>query len=360
MMGHMPRTPDYIQLPTTRDRITRAIDDELRAHSRCTDRRADGGGPREYGYAREQALREFGDLDAAKRDLRRIDELAAGTTRFSDAADDLAAYIGAPDGRSLGGQASRPSRSSHSRSGSAPTPSCSASWIACCPSPPPHFRAPDQIVRLRFDEAQRDGGRIQRVRSSFPAFQLLGTDARVFSEITAYADRALTFTAGELAEEARVLAVTPLTSDCSGQAAVGRFFDDASTSAADAAGGRDQPCALDAPLAGDASVLGRPIQLRGEPFTVVGVVPDGFTGDGIEPVDAWIPLVDGSPAVPSGWATNPNMCIASVVARLRSDFAPSRRLGKERTVSQRARGDGVERPHRVGPSPRSIAWPRHR
>jgi hypothetical protein len=32
MSSHPPRSPDYIELPATHDRIARAIDDEQRAH----------------------------------------------------------------------------------------------------------------------------------------------------------------------------------------------------------------------------------------------------------------------------------------------------------------------------------------
>jgi putative ABC transport system permease protein len=39
---------------------------------------------------------------------------------------------------------------------------------------------------------------------------------------------------------------------------------------------------------GDPGALGRSITLRGEPYTIVGVMPDGFTSGG--PVDLWTPL----------------------------------------------------------------------
>ena len=39
---------------------------------------------------------------------------------------------------------------------------------------------------------------------------------------------------------------------------------------------------------GDAGALGRSITLRGEPYTIVGVMPDGFTSGG--PVDLWTPV----------------------------------------------------------------------
>src|SRR5262249_32623653 len=41
-------------------------------------------------------------------------------------------------------------------------------------------------------------------------------------------------------------------------------------------------------FSGDAGAIGRSVTLRGEPHTVVGVMPDGFT-NGV-PVDVWTPV----------------------------------------------------------------------
>ncbi len=40
----------------------------------------------------------------------------------------------------------------------------------------------------------------------------------------------------------------------------------------------------------DAGMLGRPIRVNGEPFTVVGVAPKGFTGTSIPGPEVWLPL----------------------------------------------------------------------
>ena len=336
MSGHPPRSPDYIELPPTRDRIARAIDDELRAHldERIAELTAEGLAP---SAARAKALREFGDLDATKRDLRRIDELAANTTRLSDSAHDLAADIW----RTARSLVRRPGFAAVAVLTLALGIGANAVMFGLVDrlllSPPPHLRAPDEIVRLRFDEAQPDGGRIQWVRSSYPAFRLLATDAKVFSDVAAYADRALTLTAGEVAEEARGLAVSPSYFRLLGpRPAVGRFFSEASGGADDARAVVISHSLWTRSFAGEASALGRTIQLGGESFTVVGVTPDGFTGDGIEPVDAWIPLVDGSPAVSSGWATNPNMRVVSVVARLRPGSRSEQAAGEASRVYRNA------------------------
>jgi predicted permease len=40
----------------------------------------------------------------------------------------------------------------------------------------------------------------------------------------------------------------------------------------------------------DPSMLGRPVRVNGEPFTVVGVAPEGFTGTSIPGPEVWLPL----------------------------------------------------------------------
>ena len=53
----------------------------------------------------------------------------------------------------------------------------------------------------------------------------------------------------------------------------------------------------------DPSMLGRPVRVNGEPFTVVGVAPKGFTGTSIPGPEVWLPLgahdafrTEGAPA----------------------------------------------------------------
>ncbi len=41
---------------------------------------------------------------------------------------------------------------------------------------------------------------------------------------------------------------------------------------------------------GDADVVGQTIRLNGQPFTVIGIAPEGFQGTGVTAADAWMPL----------------------------------------------------------------------
>jgi len=57
---------------------------------------------------------------------------------------------------------------------------------------------------------------------------------------------------------------------------------------------------------GDASVLGRTVELGKKPFTVIGVAPEGFTGTELSAVDLWVPMSTSEKTAfgDDGWRTN--------------------------------------------------------
>jgi predicted permease len=65
----------------------------------------------------------------------------------------------------------------------------------------------------------------------------------------------------------------------------------------------------------DASIVGKSIQLNGEPFTVVGVMPQGFTYPADRSLDAWIPL---SFFGPESIGRGRGVRFLSVIGRLKS------------------------------------------
>lgn len=66
----------------------------------------------------------------------------------------------------------------------------------------------------------------------------------------------------------------------------------------------------------DDGVLGREIVLGGRPFTVIGVMPEGFTGAGLSRVDVWIPMSVRSTGITQDWPTSWNAQWLDVIARL--------------------------------------------
>jgi predicted permease len=64
---------------------------------------------------------------------------------------------------------------------------------------------------------------------------------------------------------------------------------------------------------GDPSAVGRPLAMNGEPYTIAGVMPDGFADPIVGAVDAWIPM-DMAPARD---ASNADNHYVTVIGRLR-------------------------------------------
>ncbi|MGD8321819.1 MAG: ABC transporter permease, partial [Gemmatimonadota bacterium] len=104
--------------------------------------------------------------------------------------------------------------------------------------------------------------------------------------------RPLTLGSGEDAVEVRaVLATADLFPTLGADAELGRVY----TANEDAIGA--PPTAVlshefwSRHFVGDPDILGRTLEISGESYTVVGVMPPGFTGVDLTPVDLWLPAV---------------------------------------------------------------------
>jgi predicted permease len=317
MIGNPKRPATLIELPPDADRIARAIDDELRAH--LDERVAElvaGGVPERT--ALSQALHEFGDVESARRDLRRIDERAARRASFSDFAHDLVSDFR----RTVRSLARRPAFSTTAITTLALGLGANAVMFGLVDrlllSPPPHLERPNELVRLLYDMADDGGGRVNWTGTSYPAYQLLAERVSSFASMAAYVGLRLALADGPVVEEVSVLAVTPSYFATLGpRASAGRFFTEIGNDASETRAVVISHALWSRQFAADASVIGRTVRLGGQPFTVVGVAPRGFTGDGIDPIDAWVPLANGTPTVPADWATNQNVRFVSIVARMR-------------------------------------------
>ena len=153
--------------------------------------------------------------------------------------------------------------------------------------PPLHIEAPDQVVRFVLEW---DGGQSQ-VTMTYP-------DVEDFSGASSFASVAKVGHIGEY-----IVGTGPEAAPARGQLASASFFP---TLGVVPARGRffgpdedEVGVSLTVVLGhgywqrafgGDPEILGRTIRVDGEPSTVVGVAPDGFTGAGLEPVDLWLPM----------------------------------------------------------------------
>jgi len=313
--------PDDIELPRTRRRIGKAIDDEVQAH---LDERAAElvGQGMSVGEASERARREFGDIREAREELTRIDERAARLDQIGEFVSDLATDAR----RAVRSLARRPVFALTAIGTLALGIGANAVMFGLVDrlllSPPAHVRDADRIVRLRYDVRNTTGARISWVRASYPAYQRLAARSDLFDAVAAYSDRALTLAVDGQARELAVAAATPNYFDALGvQPRLGRTLRD---DAAD-----DRAVVLSYALwvqqfGASENVLGQKIQLGGEPFTVVGVAPLGFDGEGGDSFDAWIKAAASTPTLSPSWQNAPRPRVVFVFGRLRPDVALSR------------------------------------
>ena len=315
-------TPDRraLELPANRSRIGRAVDAELAFHIDERVRELVASGI-DADIARARATAEFGDLEAARNDLRRIDELASRRSWVAEALADLVTDAR----RAARGLLRRPAYAMVAMTTLALGIGANSTMFSLVDrlllSAPPYIRDADSVVRLRFDNAQPQSGRITWVRSQYDFYRAL-VEARPPFDIAGTTALTMSMRVNREPRAATVHATTPGYFALLGvQPAVGRFpvdndaSDDRSAVVSHALWTRE--------LGGASDVIGRDIRIGDESFRIVGVAPRGFTGDGIEPVDAWIPLTATTPGLPTGWQTAPFDRRISLVARARAGVAPA-------------------------------------
>lgn len=192
-------------------------------------------------------------------------------------------------------------------------------------SPPAHIRDAGQVRALMVDRyVDFVGRRVYFTLLSFPDIEdWMGADA--FPQVAAYTDPAtVVLGKGESAREAQsvlvtwelfqVLGVTPWH---------GRFFD-----SQDDREGATGTAVISwqywqRHYGGDPDVLGETIEFGGDPLTIIGITPRGFTGAELDAVDFWVPLRAAAPATAgSSWRTNRNYMWVRGVGRLASGVSP--------------------------------------
>lgn len=313
-MNHDDSRPnrDAFVLPPNKSRIGRAIDDELAFHieEHVRELIESGSDPAE---ARAHALTEFGDVESARHELQRIDELAVKRTWLTESVADLWTDLR----RTVRALARRPGYAVIASITLALGIGANSAMFALVDrlllSPPPHIRDADDVVHLRFDEAQPQSGRIIWVRAPYASYRAL-TQAPVRFDVAGSATLTMPLRVGAETRSATIVAVTPGYFSLLGtRPARGRFLvdgdanDERSVVISHALWARD--------LAGADDVIGRDLAIGNETFRVAGVAPRGFTGAGIEPVDAWIALSTTTPGLPPGWQDAANDRRLSLIGR---------------------------------------------
>ncbi len=138
---------------------------------------------------------------------------------------------------------------------------------------PPPFSEPERVVHLQGNIAQAG---LEDISLSVPEYVDLATRSRAFESVAAYRGGNLTLTGREIPQQLAAVVATPSFFTTLGVSPVlGRAFTEA-----EAVQGRERVVVLTdtawrVHFARDAQVLGQTMQLDGEPYTVVGVLPAG-------------------------------------------------------------------------------------
>jgi predicted permease len=156
---------------------------------------------------------------------------------------------------------------------------------------PAHVKDADRIHRVYFDVPNGNGGPVIFATSGYKTYSALRDRVQGFEAVAAFYQRSISSGRGESARPVEAVLVTPNMFPMLGlKPAIGRFFDPAEERDEDehvAILGYDE---WQSNFGGEASALGKTIDVSGVPYTIIGVAPKGFTGVDLDRVDLWLPL----------------------------------------------------------------------
>ncbi|MBW3554839.1 MAG: ABC transporter permease, partial [Gemmatimonadetes bacterium] len=206
---------------------------------------------------------------------------------------------------------------------------------------PDHVEDADEVRRLFVTRRGFNGDIFTARFHTYPDYRDW-KELDAFSSVAAFSERSLTVGQGEEAESRSVtLATHELMPLLGARTAVGRWF-----SAEDDAFGAEKVAVLGhsfwrARFGGDESVLGRPVDVGGDSYTVVGVAPAGFTGVGLERVDVWLPLHPGGEVEEGGreWVESRGWYWFEVVGRLAPGVTPEAATEAATVAHRRGRAE---------------------
>ena len=185
-------------------------------------------------------------------------------------------------------------------------------------APPPHVANAGSVFRLHIDRADPTGaGRFVWYQTPYPAYRDL-QQVETFSATAGYRPTVASVGAGADARQiTMVYADTDYFALLGATAQVGRVF---AAEENQPPSGRPVVVLAEAywrtAYAADPSIIGQSTKINATTYTIIGVMPRGFTGDTAERIDAWAPLFAGAHELPMDWTTAPMMRAVSVLVRL--------------------------------------------
>ncbi len=177
--------------------------------------------------------------------------------------------------------------------------------------PPAHVQNVERVVR------------VGRKLLPYPDYRDMSTQSRSFVALAAYSPREFTRMTADRADVLHVLLTSSSFFDLLGfHAHIGRFY----------SSGENR---LDGPhlavvsyafwrsrLGADPHTIGASLSLGGEPYTIIGVTPPGFTGVELDQVDAFLPIESTKTFGGTAAITSRDFAWVRVLGRLRDGVTP--------------------------------------
>ena len=191
-------------------------------------------------------------------------------------------------------------------------------------SPPPGIRDAESVEKVGLSFITEDGDSFNTTTTSYPTFRSLHAQQGAFAAVAATNSDTLTVGRSPNVEQLAVLGASgDYFTVLRTTPALGRFFGPAD----------DEPPSGSSVIvigyaywqrtfAGDRAVVGRELIIDDQVFTIIGVAPRGFNGDGLGAIDAFMPLSALFRKRGNTWVSNPYLNIVSIVVRLRDGLAP--------------------------------------
>ena len=186
---------------------------------------------------------------------------------------------------------------------------------------PQYVQHPSQLSRLYMKVQPRGMKEVQTGTFGYAMYAAMRNNATSFAGVSGYTINSKSITLGHGAS-ARLLTLGESTADLFPLLGVtalrGRFF----TEAEDNTNAPEHVVTIgygiwQREFGGSDDVIGKTITLGDEPYRIVGVAPKGFTGPELAAVDVWMPLSIRMQTVVKDWTHSWNWQALAVVARVK-------------------------------------------
>lgn len=278
------------RLPVRVERVAGDIDDELHFHieMRAEELRRRGMSESD---ARAEALRQFGDVDDARRYCREMDNMRLSETKRGEWWSDITRDVK----QALRSLARRPGFTTTVIITLALGIGANVTMFGIVDRillrPPAHVVEPSLVRRVYLNE-MLEGAEQSDGQMSYPQYQELAARLKSARSVAAFYNVSLPLGEGDASRNGKITLSTSTFFPLLGvHPTLGRFF----TAEEDLTPRGEAVAVLSHRLwerdygASD-SALGKRVVIAGRPFRVIGVAPSDFTDAGTSPVDAWVPM----------------------------------------------------------------------